>query len=422
MDKFLQNNTVVKGVAFLLAFMLWMIVSLDDQPQLTGTSQQGEMTIDNVRVEALYDEELYAIKEMENNVQVLLSGRRALLNLNLLRADPYRVYVDLTGREKGEHYVTLQHEGFPPELRVQIIPRTIRVVLEEKEVSPFAVEIEATGRPKEGFRVGQIVIDPDEVLVIAPSTVLEQVAFVKGFVNVEKADESMTRNVNLKVYDQYGNELNAEVSPSVVEVEVQMISPSVKVPVKLNIINELQQGISLTGIEAALKEVEIFAPTKALENLKELEITIDLSKINSTQNLVYEIPLERDWIRTEPSQVDIEVKVGTTIQRSFANIPIKIEGLEDGMELQFISPENGLLRIDIEGTRERLDLLRVEEIEPSIDVSGLSPGEHVVNVTTILPPNLKVAQPNINVRINILSAEEARETTVDVSEEEKEGE
>lgn len=421
MDKFLQNNTLVKVLAFLLAFMLWMIVSLDDQPQLTGTSQEGELTIDNVKVEAIYDEELYAIKEMDNNVQVSLTGRRALLNLNLLKADPYRVYVDLTDRGKGEHHVALQHEGFPPELQVQIIPRTVRVVLEEKEVRPFPIEIEATGRPKEGYKLGLVDIDLDEALVIAPTTVLEQVAFVKGFINVDKVDESIKRDVKLKVYDQYGNELKAEISPNVVGVDVEVISPSVKVPVKLNLSNELPQGLSLTGIETALREVEIFAPLKPLENLTELEVTIDLSQISSTKNLAYEIPLERDWTRTEPSEIGITIKVGATVQRTFNTIPIKIEGLEEGMEFQFLSPENGLLGMDIAGTRERLDQLKVDEMGATIDLSGLSVGEHVVNVTYTLPENLKALQPNIDVRINIQSADEAQAASADASEE-KEGE
>lgn len=421
MDKVLQNNNVVKGLAFLLAFMLWMIVSLDDPQPLTGTAQDGELTIDNVKVEALYDEELYAIIEMDSSVQVSLTGRRALLNLNMLRADPYRLYVDLTDRGNGEHHVTVQYDGFPPELQVQIIPRTIRVVLEEKEVKSFPVEIEITGSPKEGYKLGQTDIDLDEVLVIAPSTVLEQVAFVKGFVNVDNADKSVKKDVNLKVYDQHGNELIAELSPNVVEVDIEVISPSVKVPVKLNLTNELPEGLSLTGVKTALREVEIFAPLKALENLTELEVTIDLSQINSTKSLAYEIPLDKDWIRTEPSVVDIEIKVGATIQKTFSAIPIHIAGLEDGMEVQFLSPENSLLRMDITGTRERLDQFNVNEIGASIDLSGLSTGEHEVKVSYNLPENLKALQPNINVRVNIQSAEEAQEASADTSEE-KEGE
>jgi YbbR domain-containing protein len=422
MDKFLENNTVVKGIAFVLAFMLWMIVSLDDQPQSPVRQQEGELTIDNVKVEAVYDEELYSIMEMEDTVQVLVSGRRALLNLNMLKADPYRVYVDLTGLGAGEHRVPLKYEGFPAELRVEIMPRFVRVVLEEKELKPFPVLIETTGNQKEGFKLGVPVIDPKEVHVIAPSSILEQVAFVKGFVNVDKAGETITQNVNLKVYDQQGNEIPAEVSPDVVGVEVPVTSPSVRVPLKINWINELPEGISFAGVDAKLKEVEVFAPLNVLEGVTEVQATVDLAKIERTQTLPYDIPLEKGWLRVEPDQAQIEVRVGATLERTYSKIPITVVGLREEFELEFIDPENGELTMDVLGSRERLDQVGANDIQASIDVSELSSGRHLVPLNYILPAHLEASQANINVRVNIRQVDEAQETITDVSEEENGGE
>jgi YbbR domain-containing protein len=422
MDNFLQNNTVVKGIAFLLAFMLWMIVSLDDQPQSSIRQQEGELTIDNVKVEAIYDEELYAIMEMEDTVQILLSGRRALLNLNMLKMDPYRVYADLTGLEAGEHRVTLQYEGFPTELRVDIIPRSIRVVLEEKELKPFNVLIESTGRPKEGFKVGEPITSPDQVHVIAPSTVLEQISFVKGFVNVDKAEDTITTNVNLKVYDQHGNEIEAEVSPDVIEVEVPIISPSVRVPLKINWINDLPQGVSFVGIDTKLREIEVFAPLDVLEDVTEVQATIDLSTVNTTQALSYEIPLEKGWTRTNPARAEIKVRVGATLERTFSNILIAPVGLGEEFKLEFIDPQDGRLDMDILGSRERLDQLNASDIQASIDLSGLSEGEHVLDLNYILPAHLQASQATISVRVNIQRVDGSQETIADVNEEENGGE
>jgi YbbR domain-containing protein len=422
MDKFLENNTVVKGIAFALAFMLWMIVSLDDQPQSPIGQQEGELTIDNVKVEAIYDEELYAIMEMEDTVQVLLSGRRALLNLNMLKADPYRVYVDLTGYEAGEHRVPLTYEGFPAELRVDIIPRFVRVVLEEKELKPFQVLIETTGSAKEGFKLGVPSIDPEEVHVIAPSSILEQVSLVKGFVNVDKATETITTNVDVKVYDQQGNEIIAEVSPDVVEVEVPVISPSIRVPLKINWINELPEGVSFAAVDSAVKEVEVFAPLNILEGVSEVQATIDLAEIESTQTVPFDIQLEKGWFRVEPAQAQIEVRVGSTLERTYNNIPITVAGLREGFELEFIDPQDGELTMDMLGSRERLDQVTAKDIQASIDVSGLSTGRHSVPLNYILPAHLQASQANINIGVMIRETDEAQETITDVSEEENEGE
>lgn len=422
MDKFLENNTVAKGIAFLLAFMLWMIVSLDDQPQSPIRQQEGEITIDNVKVEAIYDEELYSIMELDDTVQVLVSGRQSLLNLNMLKADPYRVYVDLTGLGAGEHRVQLKYEGFPAELRVEIIPRFVRVVLEEKELKPFPVLIETRGDQKEGFKLGVPVIAPEEVHVIAPSSILEQVAFVKGFVDVDDAADTITTNVNLKVYDKQGNELIAEVSPDVVEVEIPMTSPSVRVPLKINWINELPEGISFAGFDSNVKEVEVFAPLNVLEGVNEIQATVDLAKIDRTQTLPYDIQLEKGWLYVEPNQAHIEVRVGATLERTYSNIPIRVVGLRDTFEMEFIDPQDGELSMDILGSKERLDQVGVSDIQASIDVSELSTGRHSVPLNYILPAHLEASQANIYVRVNIRQVDEAQETTTDVSEEENRGE
>jgi YbbR domain-containing protein len=422
MDKFLENNTVVKGIAFALAFMLWMIVSLDDQPKSPVGQQEGELNIDNVKVETIYDEELYSIMEMEDTVQVLLSGRRALLNLNMLKADPYRVYVDLTGYEAGEHRVPLKYEGFPAELRVEIIPRFVRVVLEEKELKPFKVLIETTGSAKEGFNLGVPVIDPEEVHVIAPSSILEQVAFVKGFVNVDKAAETITTNVNLKVYDQQGNEIKTEVSPAVVKVEVPVTSPSIRVPLTINWINELPEGISFIAADTKVKEVEVFAPLNVLEDVSEVQATVDLAMLDRTKTLPYDIQLEKGWIRVEPSRAQIEVRVGTTLERTYSNIPITVVGLKEELVLEFIDPQDGELTMAVLGSKERLDQIGARDIQASIDVSSLSTGRHSVPLNYILPAHLQASQANINIGVMIRQADEAQETMTDVSEEENGGE
>jgi YbbR domain-containing protein len=421
MDKFLQNNTIVKGLAFILALMLWMIVSLDDQPG--SPIQEGHLSIDNVRVEAIYDEELYEIMEMDyETVQVILSGRRALLNLNMLRGEPYRVYVDLTGFGEGRHRVMLQNDGFPSELRVDVIPRFVQIVIEKKEPKAFPIELEVTGQPKEGYTMENTVLSIDQVYVIAPSSILSRVEKVKGFINVENRDETFVSNVTLRAYDKQGTELEVEMSPNVVDVEVQIKSPSKKVPFRIELENKPPDGLSFVSIQSDQTEIEISSSPEVLEKIKEITTNIDLAKINSSQVISYTIPLDKDWQEVSPTQVNLDVKVGPTQQRTINNIPIEVKGLPTGFEIEFIDPVNGRLNIDLFGSREKLEQVRSVELQPTIDVSELSEGQHSVTLNVNIPEHIQSTLSKDTIRIEIRPIGSVEETTAESTEEEVGGE
>ncbi|GAA0381388.1 YbbR-like domain-containing protein [Bacillus horti] len=412
MDKFLQNNTVAKIIAILLALMLWLIVRMDDQPYTPVRQQTGELTVDNVIVEAIYDEELYSVADIQDRVQILLTGRRALLNLNQLRADPYRLYVDLTNLEAGTHRVPVQYEGFPSELEVDVIPSHIQVVLEEKELGAFNVQIETTGAPREGFELGNPVVSPDEVHVIAPSSVIDEVALVRGFVNVNGADEEITETVELRVYDQLGNEIDAEVSPASVEVYIPIRSPSKQVPIRVNPTSDLPDGFELNAITTDINTVEVFAPLEDLEELQEIVLPLDLSEITSSGTIEYRIPVDGDWIAVDPGVVNITIEVEPIESRTFNQLPIQVNGLTDDLELEFIDPQSGRYDIRVLGLQDELGALQNADIAISINVEGLGPGNHRVSLTIQVPDGFEVAETN-QLRIRITERDEGEEAIGD---------
>lgn len=421
MDRFLQSNMVAKGVAVLVAVMLWMIVSLDDQVGPNVSQTIGSTTIDNVKLEVLYDEEIYALKELEDTVKVLLSGRRSLLNINTFRTN-HRVYVDLSDLGEGRHRVKVLHEGFPSELQVEIVPAWINVDLEKKETRSFPVKIDITGAAKEGFTADTPIVEQEEVHVIAPASVLDTIVTVRGFININKADKAVKKEIALKVYDQHGNELSAEVSPSTIEVEVPIQSPDVVVPWQLHFVNQLPDGISLIDVQSNISEITVYAPLQELDTLQKIEKDIDLSQIEKSGNIQLDVPIQKEWFATYPKQVEVQIKVGPTQERVFSNIPVTVNGLQEGLELEFMEPLNGVSEIKIQGSKERLEQLKPEDIQASIDVQKLQAGEHTLRLQIEIAgnPNFYIVPKAMTTEVNI--AAKTVETTVETNEEGQEGE
>lgn len=416
MDKFLENNMIAKGVAFLVALMLWMIVSLDNQTSPNVSQTIGSTTIDNVKLEVVYDSELYALQEVEDTVKIMLTGRRSLLNINVFRTNQ-RVYIDLTELGEGRHRVKVLHEGFPRELQVEIEPAYVEVVLEKKEVRSFPVKIDLSGVPKEGFSSEEPIMEQEEVHVIAPASVLDQVDTVRGFVNINNADQLIKQDVVLKAYDHLGNELPVEISPSSVRVEVPIQSPSKLVPWELRLINQLPHGISLVDVQTNLKEVRVYAPLEELEKIDKLEQNLNLATIGQSGTVVLDIPLKKGWYATHPKQVEVNVAVDQTVERIFSSIPIQVKGLAEGLGLEFIDPAEGLIDLAIQGSKERLDKLHPEQIVASIDLQRANIGEQTVRLQVEVTQGSVYYHVAKQMDVQVLVYEEIVETTVEVSEE-----
>ncbi|GGK31274.1 hypothetical protein GCM10010965_25080 [Caldalkalibacillus thermarum] len=422
MDKFFENNTAMKGIAFLIALMLWMIVTLDQEGTAPIRQTEEQLTIDNVQVEAVYDEDQYALMEMDETVQVVLTGRRSLLNLITLRQGAYRLYVDLTELGAGEHRVPVQHEGFPEDVRVTIIPSSVYVVLEKKESRTFPVRIDFSGQLPEGYEVGKPLVSPGEVEVIGPTSVLEQVASVRGVFNLERLGRSGKQEVTLKAYNHQGLELEVEIKPEVVEVTVPVQIPSAMVPVNIELINELPEGLSLVGIHPDTDEVEVFAPQNVLDQLGEISTTLDLSTIDESKSVTLDIALGDHWTAVKPKQIEVFVEVEPVREQLYSNVPVEVRGLASGYEVSFKSPADGKLQLAVKGSEQRLKTLKQSDLKVWIDAKGLREGDHRLPVSVDLPGDLTASPRPSEVEVRISSSKEAEKTMADVEEDEDENE
>ena len=127
MNKWMENEYVLRAISLLLAIMLWIFVN---QPSWLFPTVKDTTRIENVSIEARYDSTHYAIIKMKNKVELQLTGNRYTLEH---LPSTYRVYVDLRQLGAGAHKrVPVQVEGVPHGVEVKVIPSTIDVVLAKK--------------------------------------------------------------------------------------------------------------------------------------------------------------------------------------------------------------------------------------------------------------------------------------------------
>ncbi len=277
------------------------------------------------------------------------------------------------------------------------------MTIEERASKDFAIAVDYINRNKlpEGYQIDSSQTEPKQVTVTSSKEVIDQIAIVKAFVDVAEADESIdSREVPVKVYDARGNELNARVEPPSVNVSVQISNPSKTVPLSVETAGELQDGYSLGSISANIDEVEVFATSKILQNIKEVS-TEKINLADITESGTIEAGLALPDGANVPGKDSVEVTVELERTKTFENIPISTENLNDGQDITFINPNGPEMDITVTGSQNSVSEVSKDDFRITLDAAGLENGEHEVSISVDGPEDVDIKSEFEQVTIEI---------------------
>ncbi|GAA4702952.1 YbbR-like domain-containing protein [Brevibacillus fulvus] len=389
MDRWINSPWVARIIALLLASMMWMAVNLEAEPEAAMDSTQP-VFIDGVKLEVYYDSDQFEVVKVPQTVKVALESNNPFYRHNFIPPDSYEVYVDLRGQGKGTHRVNVQYRGFPEEAKVGIIPNQVDVTLEEKKTVEKEVQVETLGQVAPGYTAGEPIVKPFRVLVKVPESRVDDIALVKATVNLDQATETIKTTVPLKVVDKAGNEIDkVEVNPLTVGVEVPVTSPFVKVPIKLNLVNELPDGYSLASVQMNTEEATVYGPKEVIDPAKLSTYPgpeIDLSKITSDHLVQLKMPLLDKIVKVDPDYLQVSLKVVKSSTKRLERVPIRVTGLSENTEARVLSADGkelSTIDFDVIGAAEILQQMKLDDVQVVADVSNLPPGVHEVALNYI---------------------------------------
>ncbi|MGB7998933.1 MAG: CdaR family protein [Anaerobacillus sp.] len=386
MDKLLTSNWFVKIISFLLALMLYTIVAMPNA-STSGSNAllQPETESDrlpDMELEVLYDEENVVVSDLPETVDVIVNGRTDGVMLSKLKNK--EIYVDLRNLTPGQHLVTVKHRDFPENVDVTIDPARVSVTIEEKKSDTFQAGINLLKSEElpEGYSTEEPIVTPKTVTVTGASSKLDQVAFVRGYVNVSGAKEEVNERITLNTYDANMEEIEGlTIDPAVVDVKVPVTAPYKKVPIKLDQKGKLPEGVSISSIELDPSEASVFGPEKDLDKLEFLDgIPLDLSEISKDTTIELDIPVPKGMKKVDPDKVKAKIKIGKENKKAFKDVPIKVTGVSDGLTANISKPQNGSTDLTLYGVSNILDKIQNSDFQAYIDASGLSEGEHELSL------------------------------------------
>ncbi|MDP4553205.1 CdaR family protein [Alkalihalobacillus macyae] len=382
MDKLLTSNWFVKIISFLLALMLYTIVAMPDA-STSGTQglfepETESESITDMELQVLFDEDNVVVSDLPETVDVVVNGRTDSVMLSKLKNK--EIYVDLRNLTPGQHLVTVKHRDFPENVDVTIDPARVSVTIEEKNSNNYqaGINLLKVEELPEGYTTEEPIVTPKTVSVTGAKSKLDQVAFVRGYVDVSGAKEEVNQRITLNVYDGNMDEIQGlTIDPAVVDVKVPIKEPFKKVPIKLDQKGELPEGISISSIALEPTDVSVFGPEEELEELEFLDdIPLDLSEITKDTTIELEIPVPEGMNKVDPGTVRATISVDKEDERAFDDVPIKVTGVSEGLEASVSNPDTGVTDMKLYGAASVLDNIQNGDFQAYIDASGLSEGEH----------------------------------------------
>lgn len=380
-EKFLVNRQSLVVISLIFALVTFYAI---DKKHISLIDNSAEVLY-NQKVNVNYNEALYVVEGVPDEVDVTLVGRK--MDVYLAKQYPLNgVTLDLTGLTPGNYNVGFKYEQAVSSVEYKVDPSSVNIRIYDKisVTKELSTDIIHRDNLDSKLNIESITLDRDNVIVKGAAHRLEQVAIVKAVVDVDKFSNikvgtTTLSDIPLIAYDADGNKVDVEVVPATVGASIKITSPNKEVPIKLNVQGELD-GVAIKSLTSSDKTVVVYGNQETIESIEYLPVTIDVTGVK--ENKTYSVNLTKPTGIREISikTITVKLEVGSIVSRDISGIPIDAENLSQGYSVQVIGEQNRTATVIVNGSKEVVDAIEASQIRAYVDLKGLGAGEHTVEV------------------------------------------
>lgn len=168
---------------------------------------------------------------------------------------------------------------------------SVRLSIENEERASFGIEATVAGNVAEGYQIGSISLEQNQVRVKGPASIVQSVKSAGVSVDVSGAESTISTNAEIHLYDEDGRDISTDkhltlnIDKIMVRVEVL---PLKEVPIKIAVSGTPAEGYRLNG-ETSVEpgRITVAGRRSVLENVTEISIpSSDLNVRGRNKDLV----------------------------------------------------------------------------------------------------------------------------------------
>lgn len=425
LKELLTNNLVLKLISVVVALLIWLVVVNIDDPIDTQTYRNVPVQVTNGGyIESM--NKTYRLDDEDSTVTVILRGKRSIIKNRQedlvaeadltqiidMESDPVMVPVHVTCSGVDESAIT-------------VIPGNIPVIIEELDsVDPMISVSTGTTVPGTGYEIGELSVNPEKVVITGPKSIVQTIDRAVAEVDVDGMTQSGTKQATLKIYDKNKEVLTdtkmsyLKFSTGSTTVDVDITLWEVRDGVKLSAeyTGSVPEGYQVSETTTTPEEISVAGTPEALEELAKngnvIQIPSEALKANDSYEWTLELP---EYL---PEDIKLATDVTNRVQVKAVVIPIgsrslnlsvtnlEVKNLDESLDLAYDEKQ---VIVNVKAPASVLDDLTVDEIQASIDLSGLGEGQYTVPVTITLPEKYELVE-NVEIGLHLTEKTSAKES------------
>lgn len=398
-DRIVFNPKYARMVAFGFAILVYLTFSTER----VDTVVQAK-SLSNVKVNAIYNREMYEVEGVETSVEVDIIGDYS----DIIVVEPEEITAELDLRTLGEgtHQVDYVPVGVSSRVKATVVPASARVTIRIKETKTMSLSYEFINQDKLGdqYVLGNVTLDTRDVTISASKATLDEIAFVKALIDVGGKTQSFEQEAIVVAYNQQGERLsNADVIPRVVNAKVEVSSPNKTVPIYARFEGEIPDNKAVESITMDHEAITIYGQQSVLDTIDEIYVVVPATSLTSGK-LTHNVTLPTGVKHGSVSKVSIDVKLEEMVEKTFDNVEIVYRGNIHGFKIKPVSENDFVTSLTIKGTQTNVD-----KFDPSDVIVYVNMRELEVGKNQVLPlyldeqlPLLNIATTKENITVDII--------------------
>ncbi len=420
------SNLSLKFLSLFVAFLIWLLVANVNNP--TRAQLYRDVKIDIINEDSVTEIDKVLDIVSEDTVTIKVTAPKYVRET--LTKDSFTVIADMENLS-AMNTVPLTVTCSNPSVswaNMEIVPSTLKVELEQKKQSEFAVSIELVGVQEEGYSIGRTeIVQGKSVQIAGPESIINRIGQVTASINISQINSDQRLTGKLEVRDKNGDPVSLDrlqimdasgvlISDNKVMVDVSLWEER-SIPIGIEVSGTPADGYRLTKVAAVPDSVKLAGTERAFEALGDTLTLTDMVSVEGVSESFTEPVDLTETIADLPElklveEADPVVNVSVQVEKTGDHtLSIPLSSLEvlnrpDSMVLTF-SPADQI-QVTLHSDDEEANV-GLSDIRASIDLSACAKeGTYEIPVEIELPKGYTLVS---EVKLVVTSAKPAIKTT-----------
>ena len=387
--RWLAKNIGTLLTAFILAVIVWVSAVIASDPNENLPLERP------VQIEIIgQDPNLQIMGNRSHNITLVLRAPASVWTTLNSDAQSVRAWVDLSNLGPGVHHVPVQVQITPHLVRlVSQDPEQLTITLDTIVTQVFPVNLLVKGEPPTGYQAQTPLLDPSEVTVTGPESLVSTVKEVRVTLDITNANKTLIKEETPLILDGEGRVINGlTVTPSSITINqpITLLGGYRYVIVRAVSVGQVASGYRLTNIFVSPVGVVVFSTNPQLvNNLPGYVETqpIDLTGKEDDFESLVDLNLPDGISIVGDPKVLVQVSIAAIESSLPISLPVEVIGLAPGLAAS-VTP--AIVDVILSGPVPILNTLGPTDVRVVVDLSGYDVGTYqFIPIVNILPERVQ---------------------------------